>query len=221
MSGFKVLLMRELRLTARQLGDLMPALVFFLLAATLFPLGVGPEPNLLARIASGIVWVTALLASLLTLDRLFLSDYEDGSLEQLALSPTPLALLAAAKLLAHWLTTGLPLLILAPLVALLLNLPPDALGTMLLSMLLGTPVLSCIGGIGAALTLGARRGAALLPLLVLPLLLPVLIFGVGAIEGAAMGLGARPHLLILGAILAFAAPLAPLAISAALRQAVE
>jgi len=221
MSGFSVLLMRELRLTVRQLGDLVPALVFFLLAATLFPLGVGPEPNLLARIASGIVWVTALLSSLLTLDRLFLGDYDDGSLEQLVLSPQPLALLAGAKLLAHWLTTGLPLILLAPLVALLLNLPSEALGAMLLAMLLGTPVLTCIGGIGASLTLGARRGAALLPLLVLPLLLPVLIFGVGAIEGAATGLGARPHLLILGAILAVTLPLAPLAIAAALRQATE
>jgi heme exporter protein B len=215
------LFLLELRLSIRQAGDLMPALVFFLLSATLFPLGVGPEPNLLARIASGIVWVTALLSGLLTLDRLFLADYEDGTLEQLALAPAPLAGLVAAKLAAHWLLTGVPLILLAPVVALLLNLPAEAVGTMMLALLLGTPVLSLIGGIGASLTLGARRGAALLPLLVLPLLLPVLIFGVGAIEGAVTGLGARPNLLILAACLALALPLAPLAIAAGLRQSVE
>ncbi len=211
----------ELRLALRQASDLMPVLIFFVLAATLFPLGVGPEPQLLGRIASGIVWVTALLAAMLSLDRLFEGDYADGSLEQLTLSPQPLALLAAAKIAVHWLTTGLPLLLLSPLLGVMLNLEADAYGALLAAMALGTPCLSLIGAIGAAVTLGTRRGGALVPLLVLPLVLPVLIFGVSAGEGAATGLGAGPALLILGALLAVALPLAPMVVALALRLAVS
>jgi heme exporter protein B len=212
---------RDLRLSLRQGSDAAMAILFFVLAATLFPFGVGPEPALLARIASGIVWVTALLAAMLSLDRLFLADYEDGSLEQLVLSPQPLALLVLGKVAAHWLSTGLPLILVAPVLALMLNMPSEGIPVLLLAMLLGTPCLSLVGAIGAALTLGARRGGTLASLLVLPLVLPVLIFGVGAIEAALTGLGPRPHLLVLAGLTVFALALAPPVTALALRQAVE
>jgi heme exporter protein B len=220
-SVFLLLVRRDLRLALRQGGDAAMVLAFFFLAVILFPFGVGPEPEMLARIAAGIVWVTALLAALLSLERLFLADYEDGSLEALALMPLPLEFQVLAKALAHFLTTGLPLVVVAPLLALLLHLPSAGYGPLVLGMALGTPTLSLIGAIGAALTLGARRGGVLLSLLVLPLYIPVLIFGVGAVEAAVTGLEIRPHLMLLTALLLAAIPLAPVAAAAALRQAVE
>lgn len=221
MSPWLLLVRRDLRLAYRQGGDAAMVIAFFFLAVILFPFGVGPEPDVLQRIAAGIIWVTALLAALLSLERLFLADYEDGSLEALALMPTPLEAQVLAKALAHWLTTGLPLTVIAPLLALLLHLDHAGYWPLVAGMALGTPTLSLIGAIGAALTLGARRGGVLLSLLVLPLYIPVLIFGVGAIEAEITGLSARPHLLLLVALLLAAIPLAPLAAAAALRQAVE
>ena len=220
-NGFVQLVGRDLRLALRQRADAGMVVLFFVLTAALFPFGVGPEANLLARIAPGIIWVTALLAVLLSLERLFLADYEDGALELLALSPLPLELTVLAKALAHWLTTGLPLVLAAPLLALLYNMDPAGLPVLILAMALGTPSLSLIGAIGAALTLGARRGGVLIPLLALPLNVPVLIFGVGAIDAALAGFGARPHLLFLGALFLVALVTAPLAGAAALRQALE
>lgn len=221
MTAFLLLVRRDLRLALRQGGDAAIVIAFFFLAVILFPLGVGPEPEILARIAAGIVWVTALLAALLSLERLFLADYEDGSLEALALMPLPLEIQVLAKALAHWLTTGLPLTVVAPLLALLLHLDRAGYPMLVAGMALGTPILSLIGAIGAALTLGARRGGVLLSLLVLPLYIPVLIFGVGAVEAQIIGVSARPHLLLLLALLLAAIPLAPVAAAAALRQAVE
>lgn len=195
--------------------------LFFVLTAALFPFGVGPEANQLAAIAPGVIWVTALLAVLLSLERLFLADYEDGSLELMALSPVPLEFTVLAKVLAHWMTTGLPLIAAAPLIAILFNMPVDALPVLALAMLLGTPTLSLIGAIGAALTLGARRGGVLVPLLVLPLYIPTLIFGVSAVDAALLGFPVRPHLLLLAGILLISLVVSPLAGAAALRQANE
>ena len=221
MSGFLRIVARELRLALRQLGDAGMIVLFFVLTASLFPFGIGPEPNILVRIAPGVIWVTALLAVLLSLERLFLTDYEDGSLEQLALSPIPLPVVVLAKAAAHWLTTGLPLIAAAPLIAVLYRMEPGSLGILVAAMALGSPTLSLIGTVGAALTLGARRGGVLIPLLVLPLYVPVLIFGVAAIDADLAGLSAKPHLLLLGALLLGALPLAPWASAAALRQALE
>ena len=221
MSAFNAILGRDLRLALRQRADAAMVVLFFVLTAALFPFGIGPEPNILARIAPGVIWVTALLAVLLSLERLFLADYEDGSLELLATQPTPLLLTVLAKVLAHWLTTGVPLLVAAPILALLYNMDAAGLPVLLAAMALGTPSLSLIGAIGAALTLGARRGGVLVPLLILPLYIPILIFGVSAIDAQLAGLSARPHLLLLGAILVAALPFAPLASAAALRHALE
>ncbi|MPY73327.1 MAG: heme exporter protein CcmB [Alphaproteobacteria bacterium] len=221
MQGFRHMLLRDLRLAFRQGMDAFMAVTFFVIAGALFPLGVGPEPGALARIAGGVIWVNALLAVLLSLDRLFQQDFEDGALDLLVLSPVPLEIAVIAKTAAHWLTTGLPLIAASPLLAVLLNLPASGYPVLLAAMALGTPSLSLIGAIGAALSLGARRGGVLMSLLVLPLYIPVLIFGVAAVDAATMGLSARPHLMFLGAILATALPLAPLAAAAALRQAVE
>lgn len=221
MRPWLVLVGRDLRLALRQQADAAMIVLFFVLTAGVFPFGVGPEPNLLARIGPGVIWVTALLAMLLSLERLFLVDYEDGSLDVLILGPLPMELVVLAKALAHWLTTGLFLIIAAPVIALLYGLDAAALPVLLLAMLLGTPVLSLIGAVGAGLSLGARRGGVLIPLLVLPLTVPVLIFGVAAVEAALAGLSVRPHLLILGAMLLAALPLAPWAAAAALRQAAE
>ena len=220
MQGFRHMLLRDLRLAFRQGMDAFMAVTFFVIAGALFPLGVGPEPGVLARIAGGVIWVNALLAVLLSLDRLFQQDFEDGALDLLVLSPVPLEVAVIAKTAAHWLTTGLPLIAASPLLAVLLNLPASGYPVLLAAMALGTPSLSLIGAIGAALSLGARRGGVLMSLLVLPLYIPVLIFGVAAVDAATMGLTAQPHLLFLGAILAAALPLAPLAAAAALRQAV-
>jgi heme exporter protein B len=221
MSAFRRLVLRDLRLALRQGGDAAMVVAFFVLTVILFPFGVGPEPALLGRIAPGILWVTALLAALLSLERLFQADYEDGSLEALSLMPLPLEAQVLAKCLAHWLVTGLPLSLTAPVLGLLLQLDAAGYPVLVLSLLLGTPTLSLIGAIGAALSLGARRGGVLLSLLVLPLFIPVLIFGVLAVEQTIAGFGARPHLLLLGALLTAALPLAPLAAAAALRQALE
>jgi heme exporter protein B len=220
-SAFFTLVARDLRLAFRQGGDAAMVVAFFILTVVLFPFGVGPEPELLQRIAAGVVWVTALLAALLSLERLFQADYEDGSLEALALLPLPLEAQVLAKCLAHWLVTGLPLIIVAPLLGLLLHLDAAGYPPLIAGMALGTPVLSLIGAVGAALSLGARRGGVLLSLLVLPLYIPVLIFGVAAVEGEIAGFGARPHLLLLAALLVLAVGLVPFAAAAALRLALE
>lgn len=221
MNGFLRLVARDLRLALRQGSDATIAVMFFVLCVVLFPFGVGPEANILARIAAGVIWVAALLASLLSLERLFLTDFEDGSLELLALSRIPMEAVVLAKTLAHWLVTGVPLIVAAPILALLLNMEASGFGVLVLALAIGTPALSLIGSIGAALTLGARRGGVLLSLLILPLYIPVLIFGAGAIDAALNSLSPRPHLLLLAGLLAAALPLAPLAGAAALRQALE
>lgn len=221
MNRFLTLVARDLRLALRQGSDATIAVMFFVLCVVLFPFGVGPEPNILARIAAGVIWVAALLASLLSLERLFLNDYEDGSLELLSLTALPLEAVVLAKTLAHWLVTGVPLLVAAPLLAVLLNMEAGGFGVLVLTLAIGTPILSLIGSIGAALTLGARRGGVLISLLILPLYIPVLIFGAGAIDAAISGLTPRPHLLLLAGILAGCLPLAPWAGAAALRQALE
>jgi heme exporter protein B len=222
MSGaFLAILRRDLRLALRRGGDSLQPLLFFVIAAALFPLGVGPAPEILARIGTGVIWVLALLAVMLSLERLYQADAEDGSLELLGQSVLPLELAALAKCVAHWLTSGLALVIASPLLALLLQLPGEATLVLALALLLGTPTLTLIGSIGAALLLGARRGSVLLALLVLPLYIPVLIFGVSAVEGEVMGLSGRPQLLILAAMLLGALALAPFATAAALRLALE
>jgi heme exporter protein B len=220
-SGFRALVARDLRLALRQGGDAAMVLIFYLLAVLLFPFGVGPEPNILARISTGVLWVTALLAALLSLERLFVAEQEDGSLDQLALLPLPLSLVVLAKIVAHWLLTGLPLTLLAPVLAVALGMDAAAYPVLIAALALGTPTLSLIGGLGAALTLGARRAGALMALLVLPLYIPALIFGVAAVDAALMGLAPGPHLAILGALLLAAIPLCPWATAAALRQALE
>lgn len=221
MSRFLLIVHRDVLVAFRQGGDSLMAVTFFVLAVVLFPLGVGPELAVLSRIASGVIWVTALLATMLSLERLFQGEYEDGSLELLALTPLPLEVVVMAKCLANWLLTGVPLILAAPVLAVLLNMGGEGFLTLVLAMALGTPTLSLIGAIGAALTVGARRGGVLLSLLVLPLFVPVLIFGVAAVEATITGTGARPYLLILGGLLLGALPLAPWATAAALRQALE
>ena len=219
MRCFVVLLRRDLSLALRQGSDAAIALMFFVIVVTLFPLGVGPEPDVLERISSGIIWVAALLAAMLSLDRIFQTDYDNGSLELILLTPVPLEVLVLAKCLAHWLTTGLPMILIAPLLAIFMNMQLEAFPVLLASMALGTPVLSLLGGVGAALVLGARRAGTLVTLLIVPLTIPLLIFGVSAIEAAATGHSAKAHLLILGAIFMASLPLAPWATAAALRHA--
>jgi len=221
MTGFAALLARDLRLVWRRPGDVMVVLAFFVVATVLFPLGIGPETNLLARIAAGILWCAALFASLLSLDRLFAADYEDGALDLLLLAPWPLELAVLAKCGAHWIVTGLPLALLAPLMGLLFGLSGPGLAALGLTLLAGTPTLSLIGGLAAALTLGARRGGALLALLALPLCVPTLIFGAAAVESVAMGEGFLTHLAILAALGLLSLATLPWAIAAALRQAGE
>src|SRR5580693_1919043 len=221
MAAFIGLFRRDLRLALRQGGDTGLVLGFFVLAVVLFPLGVGPEPAVLQRIGAGIVWVAALLAALLSLDRLFQSDYQDGGLELLALSSLPLELAVLAKCAAHWVASGLPLALTSPFLAFLVDLEPDAIATLFASLLIGTPALSLIGSVAAALSLGARRQGVVLSLLVLPLSLPSLIFGAGAVEASAAGSGARAYLLVLCAVTLAAQALCPWASAAALRQALE
>jgi heme exporter protein B len=212
---------RDLRLAMRSKAELALIVVFFVLVMTLFPLGVSPEPTLLAQIAPGIAWVAALLASLLSLPRLFAADHADGTLEQLVLAPAPLPALVAGKVLAHWLTSGLPLVLLAPLAGLQFGMSTDAMLALAASLALGTPGLSWLGAICAALTLGARAGSALLALLVLPLAVPILIFGAGAAEAAASGLGAAAHLSLLAAGLIGCWVLGPFATALAVKIAYE
>jgi heme exporter protein B len=221
MNALTALFTRDLALAFRRSSDTAMGLVFFVIALSLFPFGVGTSPDILARIGAGVIWVVALLAVLLTLDRLWQADHEDGSLELILLSPVPLELLVVVKCLAHWLTSGLLLVVAAPLLALLMSLPPAALWALPLALLLGTPTLTLIGSIGAALLLGSRRGSALIALLVLPLYIPVLIFGVSAVDGALLGLGGMAQLLILAALLLLALALTPFATAAALRLALE
>ncbi len=221
MAAFLGLFRRDIRLSLRQGGEIGLVLGFFVLAVLLFPFGVGPEPQLLGRIAAGIIWVAALLAAVLSLDRLFAADHADGGLDLMALSPMPLEFAVLAKTAAHWVTTGLPLTLISPVLALFVDLDPGSIPVLVLGLLIGTPALSLLGAIAAALTLGARRPGVLVTLLVLPLYLPPLIFGTGAVEASLVASGARPHLLLLGAVTLAALPLAPLATAAALRQALE
>ncbi len=214
-------LRREVSLALRQKGEVLTPLVFFVVIASLFPLGVGPESALLLRMAPGVLWVSALLAAMLSLQRLFATDYADGSLEQMALSSTPLGLLVLAKALSHFLLSGLPLVLMAPVLGLQFGLDGRALGILMLTLLLGTPTLSLIGSIGAALTLGVRGAGVLLSLLILPLYIPVLIFGAGAVEADAAGLGMGGHLSLLAALLVLSIFFAPLATTTALRISLE
>ncbi|HYW91535.1 MAG TPA: heme exporter protein CcmB [Gammaproteobacteria bacterium] len=219
--AFGGLLRRDLVLAFRRRSELANPVLFFVMVETLFPLALGADNDLLRAVAPGAVWVGALLASMLSLEGIFRSDFDDGSLEQIALSPHPMPILVGAKVLAHWLVTGLPLILVAPLLGLLLNLPQSAFAALILSLLLGTPVLSLVGAIGVALTVGLRRGGMLLTLLVLPLYVPVLIFGAGAVESAAQGLPVVAQLYFLSALCVGAVVLAPLAAAAALRISLE
>ena len=223
MSGaFVTVLRRDLTLALRRYSEIATALAFFVVVVSLFPLGVGTDKALLAQLGPGVVWVAALLAAMLGLERLFAVDFADGTLEQMVLAPQSLALLALAKITAHWLVTGLPLALLAPLMALPYQLSGDALWVLCLSLLLGTPALSLIGAIGAALTIGLRGGGVLLSLLVLPLYIPVLVYGSGAVGASMRALAdATPYFRLLGAFLLIALLFAPLAAAAALRIAME
>jgi heme exporter protein B len=216
-SPFATLLLRDVKLAARSGGSAALALSFFALVATLMPLGIGADLRLLARVAAGVLWVGAVLAALLSLDRLFQGDYEDGSLDLIALSALPLELTALAKIAAHWFSTGLPLTLLSPLLALMFNLPPTPTLVLFLSLLIGTPAVSAIGAIGASLTLSLKRGGLILPLLILPLLTPAVIFGAGAVAATMDGLGGRGALELLAAFSAAAVLLSPFAAAASVR----
>ena len=220
-SVFAAVVRREIALAMRQKGDVLTPLFFFVIVASLFPLGVGPEVQLLARMAPGVLWVGALLAAMLSLQRLFAADYADGSLEQMAIASTPLTLIVAGKVVAHFLLSGLPLVLIAPVLGIQFGLDARALGLLTLTLLIGTPTLSLIGGIGAALTLGVRGGGVLLSLLTLPLYIPVLIFGAGAVEADAAGLGVSAHFSLMGALLLLSGLFAPFAITTALRISLE
>ncbi|MBN9587824.1 MAG: heme exporter protein CcmB [Alphaproteobacteria bacterium] len=217
MSPFLCLLVRDMKLATRSGGGAALALSFFALVATLVPLGIGADLKLLARVAGGILWVGAVLAALLSLDRLFQGDYDDGSLELIALAPLPLELTSFAKIAAHWLSTGLPLTVLSPLLALMFNLPGDATLTLFLSLLIGTPAVSAIGAIGASLTLSLRRGGLILPLIILPLLSPAVIFGAGAVAAKMDGFSPLGPLELLGAFSLAAVLLSPFAAAASVR----
>lgn len=212
---------RELQIAMRKQAEILNPLWFFLIVITLFPLVIGPDPELLSRISPGVAWVAALLSALLSFERLFRDDYIDGSLEQLMLTSQPLVLTALAKVLAHWLLTGLPLILLSPIAALLLSLEIPIWWALVLTLLLGTPVLSCLGAIGVALTVGLRKGGVLLSLLVVPLFIPVLIFSASVLDAAGLSLPYNGQLAILGAILAGVMTLSPFAIAAALRISLD
>ena len=220
-SAFRATLRRDLLIALRRPGEIANPLVFFVIVIALFPLGIGPTPTDLARIAPGVLWVVALLASLLSTDMVFRSDHDDGSLEQLLRSPDPLYLLVIAKIGVHWLVTGMPLTLLSPVMAAMLYMPPAALPALLLSLLAGTLTLSLVGGIGAALTVGLRKGGILLALLILPFYVPVLVFGTAAVDAAATGADYLPQLAILGALALLALTLAPLAVAAVLRISLD
>lgn len=215
--AFALLLKRDLLLAMRHRAEMINPLLFFVLVTSLFPLGIGAYPELLRAVGPGVIWVAALLAALLSLDGIFRSDFEDGTLEQLLLSSHPVSVLVLAKVLAHWLVTGLPLLLVAPLLGILLDLPVDAIRILMLTLLLGTPVLSLLGAVGVALTVGLRKGGMILSLLVLPLYVPLLIFAANAVDTAAAGLPVSAHLLFISALLVLALSLSPLATAAALR----
>jgi len=221
LAGMRALFARDWRIAMRRQADTGAAIVFFFIVVSLFPLGVGPDPALLRSMAPGAIWVAALLATLLALPRLFADDHQDGTLEQLLLAATPLPLLVLAKVGAHWLSSGLLLALLSPLLALQFDLGGPAIGVLLASLLLGTPLLSLIGAIMSALTLGVRGGGVLLALLVLPLYVPVLVFGAAAVHASAAGLGVAAHFSLLGAMLVLALFLAPWAAAWALRIAME
>lgn len=221
MSAFLAIIRRDVALAWKQGNSSAMAVAFFVLAVTLFPLGVGPEPEILGRIGAGVIWVAALLAALLSLDRLFHQDYEDGTLDLLLMAPVPLELTVAAKAIAHWLVTALPLIAAAPLLAVIMNLGADGLQMLILTMLIGTPTLSFTGAIGAALTVSIKRGGVLITLLILPLYIPTLILGVGAIDAVTNNIVAGSSLLYLGAISLASVALSPFAAAAALRLAAE
>ena len=220
-NAFFAIIRRDLILALRRRSEIANPLLFFILVITLFPLGIGAQPHLLQAIAPGIIWVSALLAAMLSLDSLFRSDFDDGSLEQILLSAHPSSLLVLAKIIAHWLVTGLPLLLVAPLLAVLLGMPSHSIGILLLTLLLGTPVLSLIGAIGVALTVGLRRGGMILSLLVLPLYVPVLIFASNAVEMAGSGFPVNAQINILISIFVMALVLAPGPTSAALKMSIN
>ena len=212
---------RDLAVAWRRSADVLTPLVFFAIVVSLFPLGVGPEPNMLRTMAPGALWVAALLATMLSLRRMFSHDYADGSLELLVLAPHPLTVMVLAKVAAHWVLTGVPLMLISPVLAVQLYLPGDAMGTLILSLLVGTPVLSLLGSVGAALTLGLRGGGVLVSLLVLPLYTPILIFGAGAVASSATGIEAGALLSLMGAMLALALTFAPIATAAAIRISLD
>lgn len=218
---FRVIVRRDLLLAMRRPADVLTALAFFVIVVSLFPLGVGPEPALLRTIAPGVIWVAALLASMLALPRMFAADHTDGTLEQMLLSAAPLGAIVVAKVIAHWLTSGLPLVLVSPVLAIQYDLESQSLIILALTLLIGTPVLSFIGAIGAALTLGLRAAGVLLSLLVLPLYVPVLILGTGAVDMTSAGMNSQAHFLLIGALLVIAAAFAPWAAAAAVRISAE
>ena len=221
MGTLLAIIRRDLSLVMRQGSDAFVVLIFFVVTVTLFPLGVGPDPLILQNLASGIVWVSALLAAMLSLDRLFQTDYDDGSLELLVLSPYPLEIVVLCKCFVHWLTTGLPIMVISPVLALMLNIKTGAFLYLITSMALGTPIISLLGAVGAALVLGSRRSGVLIALLIIPLTIPILLFGVGAIQAATEGYSASSPLMFLGALLLFSIALCPWVIASSLRQVVS
>ncbi|MFL2920079.1 MAG: heme exporter protein CcmB [Thalassobaculaceae bacterium] len=221
MDTIMAIIRRDLSLVMRQGSDAFVVLIFFIVTVTLFPLGVSPDPLILQNLASGIVWVGALLAAMLSLDRLFQTDYDDGSLELLVLSPYPLEIVVLCKCFVHWLTTGLPIMVISPVLALMLNIKTGAFLYLITSMALGTPIISLLGAVGAALVLGSRRSGVLIALLIIPLTIPILLFGVGAIQAATEGYSASSPLMFLGAFLLFSIALCPWVIASSLRQVVS
>jgi len=212
---------RDLLLAMRRRADVLTTLIFFVMVVSLFPLGVGPEPDMLRKMAGGVLWVAALLASMLSLPRMFSADHLDGTLEQMMLAPQSLTMMVLGKIIAHWMLSGLPLVLMAPVLGLQFDMPVDAIGVLMLALLLGTPVLSMIGAVGAALTLGLRGGGVLVSLLVLPLTIPVLIFGAGAVDAVSSGMSAASNLSLLGAFLLFALVFSPFVAAQALRISME
>ena len=221
MGTIMAIIRRDLSQVMRQGSDAFVVLIFFIVTVTLFPLGVSPDPLILQNLASGIVWVGALLAAMLSLDRLFQTDYDDGSLELLVLSPYPLEIVVLCKCFVHWLTTGLPIMVISPVLALMLNIKTGAFLYLITSMALGTPIISLLGAVGAALVLGSRRSGVLIALLIIPLTIPILLFGVGAIQAATEGYSASSPLMFLGAFLLFSIALCPWVIASSLRQVVS
>ena len=221
MGTIMAIIRRDLSLVMRQGSDAFVVLIFFIVTVSLFPLGVSPDPLILQNLASGIVWVGALLAAMLSLDRLFQTDYDDGSLELLVLSPYPLEIVVLCKCFVHWLTTGLPIMVISPVLALMLNIKTGAFLYLITSMALGTPIISLLGAVGAALVLGSRRSGVLIALLIIPLTIPILLFGVGAIQAATEGYSASSPLMFLGAFLLFSIALCPWVIASSLRQVVS